>query len=812
MPLLNIPYQPLAFSMTRPTDCFGCDEREYCMPVLAGDFIYGQFKQTPCEPSIACDGDLDDFSNEEAILDVNFDNVTIEQLLNGNFTGSAANWTLQTDWSYAANAISKVASATPKTFEQILDTPTFANGIYKIVYTVSGYGGSGTINPFFQASTGAFSRQGATSAGNGTFTIYMKSYMSGGVGAGASFTKLGFNATTAWTGTIDSISLRRIAYQWDFGEDIGGGGGAWQLNTSGFAETINQLPQCVSTPLRMNGVVTPNTLYNLQVVINSGTGGFLAFSVGGTITPATIVTGATTININGILSGAGTDFFTYHPLGFCGTIETISLLSQESTCWEFDPAHWVTSNSSICHTPGTADDLTNSPIVTPGYYQVKFTVQGMTQGTINSRLDNQFGQLLPITENGNYTHYFTTVNNSQLQFQVNNLFDGCISAVELFVLRQDFVFELRDTQGNLIEDISSWATYFEDYVTLAFRIGNLTSEPDFGCYQIYAYDFCEVQFEEIIGDGDMNTIIGTYDGAMWFDAIFTNFPGNYLQNINGEMVFHSASLGNAQFHVWNCSLGRPNCPGTHPAIPSGTHNYRIEFDVIQNTNPAVHDLQVRIDNILQTTVGDTTVGHHIYNVSFDPDDATDGPLPLVSVQATFRTPTGGDEFIIIDNLTMRRIEPFDATFTSKCIKYVSEAECTSYINAYCETPQMGFNFIDTGFRLAHRIYVRAINPSYPESSADYLFSEGTKQRNFGQSEKSYVLITGLLPEWSHDTIAKQLICQHFEVGEPGTLVEWFPLPSDYVPEYPDKGGDVMLASGRFEVQLKDGDTKFFRND
>lgn len=813
MPLINIPYQPLAFNPVRPTDCFAmCDGRnEYCMPFQPEDPIYAQFTQTPCGQSIACDGDFSAIDEgAEVIPDGNFNALGIQELTNGTFTGSEAPWILQTDWSYGTNNIVKVSGVSGTAATQVLSNTTPVNAIYKVVFTVSG-STAGNLTPQF--SGGGPTDSGTATTTNATFTQYIK------VGsAQTNFTLLG---SALFDGTIDNVSVKRIASTWEFFLNTVDG---WTINSNGFAATIGTTGE----PLVCPGVVNPNTDYELIVVFEAGSSGNVSFYVGGQLSTIHVIAGAVTITEN-ITSGAGTDFSVAPTFSsFTGIISSISLTEISGECWDFDTDLWTVTNESLCKTPGTADLLTNAADLLAGtYYQVKISVQGRTEGAIQPSVNFVSGDA--IDDDGTFISYYTPLINSQLVIFANSLFDGCITSVEIFALRNDFLFELRDGSGTTVADLSSnpfgqkTVFYHEDYVTLKFKFSELLDIADrpipYDCYRVYAYDFCELQYEEIIRDGDFteSPVLGVYwvsdgdpfgtititAGQIVFDLPTDNGTG--LDIINAPVGYNPMDLSNLQ----------------NPKIPFGSHNYRIEFDIIENNDP--------VNNVMQVYLGGSsayaepsTVGHHsitLNNVS----PLAGGGQQVVRIICNFLINQAGH--VVADNFSAHRIEPFDVTFVSQCIKYAANFPCTKYIIGSCYENAMGFKFVDDLtlpqgsqtqiFLLAHRVEIEAGNDSFPEATDDYLFSNGTRMRNFSQSENSITIKTGNISLYAHATIRLQRACQFFAIGEPplstaGNFIYYFCMPGDYNPEW-NKSMKFKLASARFEVQLRDEDVKFFRN-
>lgn len=799
MPLIKIDNQPY-FSNPRPTDCFSCDERVYMHPAMPGDPIFMQFKQTPCNPSLVCDGDFSALTdNVEAICDTQFNDLGTEELINGTFTNDADDWVLGNDCVFTVDHI-HVNAGSKNTFYQWLQNgflPQYA--IYKIVFTVSNWGGSGTLTPAFLGNSPDI-YPGTAITGNGTFTQYIKIGLAN---------KFGLAITSDWDGDVDDVSVKRIAACWDFGPDETEG---WRLSSLGYAETFGA--GCTGAPLTCPGVLSPNTDYQITIVFEAGSTGIFGYNLGGNLT-TTFIAAPGTVVINAT-SGAGTDFSTYHPLGFCGTISSISVLELSGECWDFEAGHWIEGTNSLCHIPGTTDQLTNATTFLSGkYYQVKFTVSGRTQGTFNfgmSGLLYSYDINQTPYANGNYVAYFTPNANGQLVFYTSASFDGCFSNVEVFELRNDYPFELReynpqDLNGNFVlflNEVAGVVDYFEDYVTVKFSFDQANIDVPYGCYRVHTYDVCEIQFEEIIKDGEFLNPINFY----WVDSSGgnTSIVGGRLQE---DLTNAFAFIVIPNYYRGNDGSGYQD----NPAVPLGTHNYRITFDIIQNDDPS--NISVGIFGGGQIGAAyQSTVGTHTVDYAFDPEYNVPPRQWFAVVFRYLNTSTG---IIKIDNVSVRRIEPFDTTFYSEPIKYAANFECTKLIAADCDTDNFDFKFnkgnpqTNTIFQIAQRVYLRAVNPDYPQDSSDYLYSEGTKSRLSAQSEKSFNMLTGAINETAHDAMRIQLSCQNFFIGDDvATSERWYQLPGDYNPDW-NKNAESALAIGRFEIQKKIKGAKFFRN-
>lgn len=118
-------------------------------------------------------------------------------LTNGGFTGSSTGWTLDADWSYAANAVSKVGGAANRSLAQ--SGLTLSNGVvYRIGFTISAWS-AGNLLPRLQGGATANGMQLNFGAGAGR-----KSQKITGI---AAHTSLQFTAFATTALTLDDIAL-----------------------------------------------------------------------------------------------------------------------------------------------------------------------------------------------------------------------------------------------------------------------------------------------------------------------------------------------------------------------------------------------------------------------------------------------------------------------------------------------------------------------------------------------------------------------------------------------------------------------------
>jgi hypothetical protein len=166
----------------------------------------------------------------------------------------------------------------------------------------------------------------------------------------------------------------------------------------------------------------------------------------------------------------------------------------------------------------------------------------------------------------------------------------------------------------------------------------------------------------------------------------------------------------------------------------------------------------------------------------------------------------------LDNMSLKKLEPFEATFASECLNYQSSPiPRTKMIIGYCDQNALGFDFENTGFKLMHRAEIRSLNPNYPSTSQIMKTGRGNDRFVYGELQKYWQVSTDFASETFHDTMAAILICDHLEMGDTeGTTIEYSPTGDEYSPEWNAEGA-YSLATVSFQVRVKEKGQVFNRH-
>lgn len=779
MPLLRNKFQPYFPDPDSPNN-YQCGSEQYCHPVQSGDTIWSQFYQTPC--------------NDNEVIDPEFDDYTLgaEEITNGDFLANpVGNWTYGAAWAW--DSINNEMDATANTADALAQSGlALTDGqLYKLTFDC-------VIT-------------------NGSFEIF-----------------LGFGSLTPTQGP-----------------------------------TISQ---------------TGN--YEFDLIYQSG---------------------------------LGNENLTFNPSSLTGSITNISLKSVSQDYW-FPNSSWILTDGQACHIVGQVGDLVeNVPnyIDALGYYKVQFTVTNATTGSLEVfASDAGTGA---ITANGQYTFWLNPTLNGVLTIGAQIAFDGCISDLKVYKLRNDYTAELIKSTGQLI-NVTNAFSYFEDYVTLSFQFEDYgTSE---GCFVLTVNDYCIITSDNLVINGDFvdgytnwikNNGNAQYDiiadqlqfkfypfnqgftdyvtngdfssGAAWMinpgwsvaggKAIHT--PGNTgtlsqtmtlpTPPINVNYSFYvkftvsnwttgtiTLKLGNAPTgttYTWKgndtfiqfyqpkqsgsvdiiftpsstfdgeiddvaCVLSSAYSPfpiitsTSNPLITPGT--YQTEWEIVGSSDP---NISVKFNLVSATPQApyQSDIGLQSYTQAYTLNGgAVQGIANFGKTSIDYSQINYVEGDITVDNISLVKTEPFEATYVSECLKFTYDSvPRTKMIVGYCDQNAFGFEFQNTGFRLQQRAEIRSIAPTYPKSTTIMKMGTGNARVAYSEVEKYWQLHTGFASETFHDTMAVIISCDHFQIGDTeGDGVEYIAEAEDYTPNW-QGDGSYTLATAVVNLRVKEKGQVFNRH-
>ena len=788
MPLLRNKFQPYFPDPDSPNR-YQCGSEQYCHPVQAGDTVWSQFYQTPC--------------NENEVIDPEFDDYTLglEILNNPDFNAASLNL-----WNAGASPLSLVLG-------------TFVND----------WTGANPNRVYHQP--------GSTDSLNQTGLLFI-------VGETYEIT----------------VDFDRVA---------------------GYIELVlgDGLEENKTVQLDTSGVYTFQLVY------------------------------LDTIN----------DIFQIRPSSdFDGWINEASVKQVNYDYW-INNGSWQLTGGQACHIVGQAGDLVeNVPnyIDAAGYYKVQFTVTNATTGSLEVfASDASTG---PITANGQYTYWLNPTLNGVLTVGAQITFDGCISDLKVYKLRNDYTAELIRTTGQ-ITDVSSSFSYFEDYVTLSFQFDDYGVGE--GCYNLFVNDYCIITSDNLvingdfvdgftnwtkygsttqfaivsdqlqmifnpfgIGDTDYITNGDFSSGAAWTLNAGWSIAGGRAVHTPGNTgtLFQTMTLPtpplNVNYNYWvkftvsNWTTGtitlklgtsptgttytwkgndtflqfyQPKQSGSVDIIftPSSTFDGEIDNVACVRTNHSAFPYLQSATQLLYTpgnyqtewdivSSSNANIKARAYLVAGVPTPPYQSAAATYSYSQTFSN-SGGYAWVVanfsktsidysqtnyiegnitLDNISIKKTEPFEATYTSECLQYsVDPIPRTKMIVGWCDQSALGFEFDQTGFRLQQRAEIRSISPTYPKSTTIMKMGTGNARVAYSEIEKYWQLHTSFASETFHDTMAAIISCDHFQIGDTeGSGVEYVAEAEDYTPNW-QGDGSYTLATAVVNLRVKEKGQVFNRH-
>lgn len=481
--------------------------------------------------------------------------------------------------------------------------------------------------------------------------------------------------------------------------------------------------------------------------------------------------GSYTVLLSPTFGGTNTLIFDPDPTA-AFTLDNIEIY-ELVPCWDFDETWLAQEDGGILHSAGLGTAVASilTPPLTNGvYYRVIFTVDSMTDGTVTARLGTNLGTA--ITEDGTYTQYIIA-NGTGFDFVPTSDFDGIITYASIKALKNDWTFGVLDLNDATEYTATGVAEYFEDYVTVSIDPQDWLPGTA-SCFKIVIHDLCSEYGDNLVLDGSFINGFDEWDNAAnWFADFhslycFVEFNSTLYQHkvdSNGDPVIQTATKYNYKFRV----------TGTFPAN-TNLKAYTGAQLMVTVTTAGEYDAIVTVA---------APVNYNVWQFGFLGDLLT------------------ANQKLYVTNVELYAITEVDDTYTSQCFKLISDAGCTRLIEGYSSGTALGFNFEDTGFIIKQRMGVVSVNPNYPTTGSEYLFSDGERKIITAQSEKYWTFRSEFIPEWGHDALRCQKICDHFFIDS----IEYFSKPDEYSPDYLGNNDYVRLSSVSFEIRKK-SDTIF----
>lgn len=770
MPLLRSKYQPY-FPDTDSPNNYSCDSAVYCHPVQLGDTIYTQFYQTPCG------------ANE--VVDPIFDDTTegSEEITNGDFTGSAAGWTVGTGWAYGTNNVEH----TPGNTDALAQNLSLTQNLY---YTISIdiVRTAGSLVVYLGEAAG--STASATLEETGTYTFVLPFL-------DALDNIIRIIPSSDFDGSVDNVSVKELTYNsWDLNA-------SWEI-TDGIAchieGTTGLLEESVAN------YIDADDYYYIDVTVTGYVAGelevYIADALAGTVTSNGTFRYYATPTVAGVVS--------FDPSSdFIGCVSAPDLRKLKN------------SHSADLVTQDGVSRYDISPYIS--YWEDKVTL----------RLNIE---LLEVLEGCYYIEVFDACQIEGNELVYNGDFaDGSTDWTLNNGAQSDlsggdavFIYEPIDgltselSNGDFSAGTTDWtfgagwaiggggAQHTPGSTATLTQAVTVAAPPPAPAVEVYWLQFT-------ISGQSAGSVTAKFGNSGTFTAdvddtyVFPVTPGT-----TGSVTLTFTPSSTFDGTIDDVGLFISNTPWSgSPIITNAVNtdfingNYQLEFEITAKDHP---DTRVGIQVLGQSESIQyfDTVGVHQVTINNYVPGAQRVRIvtSFVAAGSTNRRPGT----ITVDNVSAVRIEPFEATYTSECLNYKEEHSTrTRMLSAYCDQEAFGFEFANTGFRFRQRVEVRSIAPFYPKEKQISKSGTGNAAVVYSGVEKYWQLHTGYVTETTHDALAIMVDCDHFLVGETAaTGKEYIAEVEDYTPQWL-QDGSFSLAPAVITVRIKEDGQQFNRH-
>lgn len=536
----------------------------------------------------------------------------------------------------------------------------------------------------------------------------------------------------------------------------------------------------------------PTKIYKIMITVSGLTSGTFDIIMGGS-TIQNIYTDGLYVIDSFPGSFNNVSFVTVDGCNAC--IDDVSV-KQLWPCWAYDNSNFYafynsqTQGNKITHIAGSATTFTSAgALIQDDFYQCKIRVQGRTQGTVQMFAGDLDIKSTPISKNGIFTQYLTanqtgasTGDPVDFFFVMSSDFDGTIEYIYPYVLRQDFVCTLMDSNGVPVADLSSHLSYFNDFVTLAFTGLNSILDfngdhLDYGCYSIGIIDKNGTNYATN-GHFDVNSSwFGSCYFGTWFDSGQATGVANGIACTPTELVQANAGMVMGKYYV-------------------ARFKYKSNF--------------IDAGNNIQLDVCGTTVGNVVPTTSFQ--TFTSAPFQITNPANQVRFHFDYGDITNGNSMTIDDVEIFAYDqYQTNCINYQLVHKDTylvmgrtNFIAASGQGSRYGFGFLFQPlnlyiFFLIQRLKLGFRKPKYPDKFSEGEYSTGRHYKSFASSEKVFEVVFEDTGETQHDCLAITIQCPEFYIQRTDGVVvdelaKFHCITDEYAPLYDELGANLTYPS------------------
>lgn len=779
MPLLRNKHQPYFPDPDAPNN-YQCGPEQYCHPVTVGDTVWSQFYQTPCNPNEVQDPEFDDFS------------LGAELVTNGTFAvNPAATWTF--DPAFTWDSVNTEMDCLNGSGDVLYQTGLglLAGNVYRLTFDAV------VTNGDFVALFGygdPLQTQTPTITATGSYEFDLQFNATG-------FESITFFTGNNFTGSISNVSIKLINFaNWNYNS-------SWILSDGQACHIVGQTGDLDET---VANYIDPNTYYKVEFTISSRTAGTVAVSVANVNTGNISTNGQFTYWLTptaaGVVSVAAT-------VDFDGCISDITLHALKNDY-----------TAELINSSGVVTDISDAIEYYQDYVTLGFQFQDYELADDCYTL-NVYDYCVVTSDNlvfnGDFVDGYSnwTRNNGPAQYSVlgNQLtfkFSPFTQGFTDYVTNGDFSSGAAWTINPGWSILGAKAVHTPGNTGTLFQTMTLPTPPLNVNYS-YWVGFKVTNWTA----GTINLKLGTaVNGTTYTWKGNDTFIQIYQPRQSGsvDIIFTPSSTFDGEIDDVAVVLtsGHTAFPiitnAAQPLFSPGT--YQTEWEIVSSTDANI-SVRFNLQGALPQTPYESIPAIHSFTQSYSLNGgnvvgvANFGKTSVDYIQVNY---VAGD--IIVDNISVIKVEPFEATYTSECLKYDSNGFARSkMIVGYCDQPSFGFEFANTGFRLQQRAEIKSIAPTYPKATTIMKSGTGDARVAYSEIEKYWQVHTNFASETFHDAMSAIISCDHFLIGDTESSgVEYVAEAEDYSPNW-QTDGSYSLATAVINVRVKEKGQVFNRH-
>ena len=781
MPLLHNKHQPFFADPDSPNN-FSCGVEQYCHPFNGGDTFMTQFYQTPCNNNEVIDPEFDDYV------------LSSEIITNGDFaTDPTVQWSLGSGVTWDNVNFRVAFSNVNGNALRQSSLSLSANVFYEITFDMSRTSGS------FIVSLGEGDPNETNSATfdtTGSHSVVLPFYATG--------TETITFVCTNFNGWIDNVSVKEIGYTyWN-------PNGGWLLQ-DGFACHIEG--QTGDLKDTNTDYVIANGYYVGSITVTDYVQGSVDFYIGDVLAGTIQANGTYTYYVTPTLNGTIQFFPTSDFVGCLSNPSVYELRNDytadiiDSNGNEYDISQYFEYYNEFVTLKFDFASVGNYELPT-GCYSVKVYDQCLIESN-NLVFNGDFVNGYTDWTRNNGTSQYDLVTN-QLQFKFSPFTQGYTD----YVTNGDFSSGSGWTLNAGWSVVGGKAVHTPGNTGTLFQTMTLPTPPPTQNYNYWVgfkvTNWTTGTITCKLGNA-VNGTTYTWKGNDTFIQIYQP-----KQSGSVDIVFTPSSTFDGEVDDVKVVLtsGHTAFPIitniNQPLFTTGT--YQTEWEIIGSSDANI-SVRFYLQNATPITTYESTAGVHSFTQSYNLNGgnvigvANFGKQSIDYIQTNYVV---GD--ITIDNVSVVKVEPFEATYQSECLSYNENGwDKTKMIVAYCDQPSFGFEFANTGFKLQQRCLIRSINPNYPKEKTIQKMGNGDARVVYAEIEKFWEVHTDFASETFHDCLSVQIDCDHFGIGDTEQdFKEYIADAESYQPNW-NGDGAYSLATSVINLRVKDKGQLFNRH-